>query len=260
MFPRVSLCFVLCVTGVANVIGADDSVVAPRPSNGRGGKAGTYPDETIHVNGANRAFRLVVPKTVDLSKPVALVFAFHGFLLDSKDNMPRYTRFSELAEREAFVVVYPAGTERRWRLRQDQNRDIEFFDQLYDHLTARYNIDLNRVYLTGMSNGAYFINLLAAKRSEKIAAAAPHSGGLGALLRTRINAKHKYPVMIIHGDLDQIVPVKESRDARDKYRQEGHSVKYVEIDNLRHFWASHANINDQIWTFFESHPMKSAGN
>lgn len=248
----------VCVTLLPTLsIAADEETVKPRPSDGSGGKHGTFPNESIRVGDTDRLYRLVVPETVDLKKPVPLMFAFHGFLLDSKDRLPVYTRLPALAEREGFILVFPNGLERRWRLRQNGNIDLDFFGKLFEHISSRHNIDLNRVYVVGMSNGAYFANLVGAQYGERIAALAAHSGGLGVLAQTGVKAKRKYPVMLIHGDLDKIVPVDESRKARDIYKQEGHKVHYVEIKGLRHFWASRSKVNDQIWKFLEENPIQA---
>jgi poly(3-hydroxybutyrate) depolymerase len=59
-------------------------------------------------------------------------------------------------------------------------------------VTSRYNVDLRRVYLTGMSNGAFFRHLVASARPDSVAVIATHSGGLGflAFKSRRIEQKH----------------------------------------------------------------------
>jgi len=229
---------------------------APLPSKGKGGASGTYENEKLKVGDQAREYRLVVPVGLDPAKPVPLLFAFHG-LGDNKDFIRRYSGFEDLALKEGFIAFFPAGLEKKWELRPgDDNRDVKFFDALFDHVTSKYNIDLRRVYLTGMSMGGYFSNLLASKRSEKIAAIAPHSGGLGALQVQGINAKRKYAAMIVHGDADRIVKVEEGRTSRDAYAKEGHPVEYVEIKGLGHLWARKEKITDRMWKFFMDHPLK----
>lgn len=230
--------------------------VPARPSGGQGGRAGTLPDERIEVRGGQRAYRLVVPENARGAGPVPLVFAFHGFRVDSKDVMPRYTRLDDLARREGFILAYPNALEQRWRLRVQGNEDLALFDALSQRITTEYNVDRNRVYATGMSNGAYFANLLASQRSDVIAAITPHSGGLGLLGRRGIQARRKYAVMIIHGTDDRLVPVSQARKADETYRREGHEVLLVEIPGLGHRWATQANINDRIWEFFRAHPLQ----
>ncbi|MDW8038065.1 MAG: PHB depolymerase family esterase [Thermoguttaceae bacterium] len=232
------------------------SSVPARPSGGKGGQAGLFRNERIQVGNQEREYRLLVPKTATGDRPAPILFAFHGFLIDSKDLMPLYTQLDRLAEQKGFIVVYPNGKNRAWRLLPTlAQEDIAFFDALLEHLAARYNIDLNRVYLAGMSNGAYFVHLLARERSDRIAAICAHSGGLGVLAADRTGPKHKYAVFLAHGDKDSIVPVSESRKAHDQYQKWGHPVQYVEVPGWGHLWAVKAGVNEKMWTFFLAHPL-----
>jgi len=254
----IGLCFwtVLLVGGSVAALAEDSGQIKPQPSGGKGGEVGTFRDEKIEVAGKTRAYRLVVPKSVDGSHAVPLVFAFHG-LGDSKDFMSWYSRLDELAEDKGFILIYPNALDRMWRLVIDWAKDdLALFDALYDRATSKYNIDLNRVYLVGMSNGAYFTHVVASQRAGKIAAIAAHSGGLG-LIRT-VEVENKYAVLLIHGDKDGIVNVEESRRARDAYLKWRHPVELVELAGRRHFWATSGGINERIWTYFEKHPRGPA--
>ena len=234
-----------------------NEVVPARPSEGKGGRVGTLANETIDVNGKAREYRLIVPKSVDGKQPVPLVFAFHG-LGDSKDLMPFYSQLDKLAEKQGFVLVFPNGLNRHWPLVPAWAKDdLAFYDKLYEHITGQYNIDLNRVYLTGMSNGAYFSHVIASQRSEQIAAIAPHSGGPGVVGVQGIKAKNKYAVFVIHGAEDSIVPIEEGRRTRDNYLKWGHDVEYLEVEKLNHFWAHKAGVNAKMWAFFEKHPLQA---
>jgi len=246
MHMRMILCFVL-VTGLGvGLLHAREALAA--------GKAGIFPDETIEVNGKTREYRLVVPDSLDLKKPAPLVFAFHGFG-DSKDTMPRYSRLDELAAKEGFILVYPNGLNRDWPIAfLHLKGELDFFDALCKRIEEAYNVDAGRIYLTGMSNGAIFVNLLASQRSEKIAAIAPHSGNLGALAIRGIKAKRKYPVMIIHGDEDKLIPVVAARRESEAYQREGHEVELLILPGVGHRWVSDM-VNDKMWAFFKAHPV-----
>ena len=219
------------------------------------GKPGLFPNETIEVNGKPREYRLVVPDSLDLKNPAPLVFAFHG-LGDSKDMMPKYTGLDDLAAKEGFILVYPNGPNRDWPIAfAHLNGELDFFDALCKRIEESYNVDADRIYLTGMSNGAIFVNLLASQRSEKIAAIAPHSGSLGALAIRGIKAKRKYPVMMIHGEDDKIIPVAAARRSADVYRKEGHEVELILVPGMGHSWAHEVDVNDKMWAFFKAHPV-----
>lgn len=219
-------------------------------------KHGDFNPVAIKVGADEREFRLIVPKSVDLKKPAPLVVSFHGMLIDSKDLMPRYTKFPELAAKHGFLLAYPTAIGKSWGIAPDKvAKDLSLFDAMLAKIGQDYQIDPRRIYVIGMSNGGYFAHLVAKERSELVAACCSHSGPLGLQTLLGVNAKRKFPVMIVHGDKDAIMPVAFARENRDKYQREGHEVKYVEVAGLNHFWTHDANINEQIWDFFEKHPL-----
>ncbi len=219
-------------------------------------RVGEFANETIVVGQDKRDYRLVVPKTVDLTKPAPLVIGFHGILIDSKDLMPKYTKLNETAEKHRFLMVYPNALNRSWGLKPEKVKaDLDFFDALVAQLQQQYKVDPQRLYVLGMSNGGYFAHLVAKERSQSVAAIASHSGTLGLQTLLGVNAQRKFPVLIIHGDQDQILPVDFARENRDKYTKEGHPVKYVELPKHGHMWADPKEINETIWKFFDEHPL-----
>lgn len=222
-------------------------------------KHGEFASEMLVVGSVKREYRLFVPTSVDLARPAPLVVAFHAMLIDSKDVMPKYTRLNETAERHGFVIAYPNAISSIWGLLPDRvAADTAFFDALLNHLSATYRVDPDRVYVLGMSNGGYFAQLLARQRPSTIAAVASHSGLLGLETLRGVNAARKFPVLIVHGTMDPIFPYPLVRENADKYRREGHEVKYLEVPGLAHAWASDANVNEEIWAFFAAHPRARA--
>ena len=105
-----------------------------------------------------------------------------------------------------------------------------------------------------MSNGGDFAHVVAKERSKSVAAVASHSGPLGLQTLLGVKADRKFPVLIVHGDKDQIYPTWFFEENRDKYHKEGHEVQYVKVPNLGHMWANDVKINDTLWEFFDKHP------
>ncbi len=218
---------------------------------------GNFGSESLKVDGVTREYRLVVPKTVDLKKPAALVIAFHGMFIDSKDLMPIYTRFNETAEKHGFLLVYPNAIKGSWGLAPEKVKsDLAFFDALVASLRTDYRVDADRVYVLGMSNGGYFAHLVGKERSKTVAAVASHSGPLGLQTLLGIKAERKFPVLILHGDKDNLLPVSWARENRDKYKKEGHDVNYIELPGVGHAWGTKNDVNETIWRFFAAHPLK----
>jgi poly(3-hydroxybutyrate) depolymerase len=243
-------------------VSADDSPPRAKVNSAVGASSnksrghGEFPDEALQVGATKRSYRLFVPESVKREKPAPLIIAFHGILIDSKDLMPRYTKLNDTARRHGFLMVYPNAVGRSWGLTPDKiNADLAFFDALLAALRKEYSIDDQRIHVLGMSNGGYFAHLVGKERSQVIASIASHSGPLGLQTLLGVGAERKFPVMIIHGGKDPLFAVSIAHENRDKYRREGHKVEYVELPNLGHRWATEADINERIWSFFKSHPL-----
>jgi predicted peptidase len=86
---------------------------------------------------------------------------------------------------------------------------------LLDEITKKYNVDENRVYLTGLSMGGYATWSLGLKNPDRFAAIAPICGGgntLDVLLPNgnKQSALKKLPVWAFQGGKDPIVKPEES--------------------------------------------------
>jgi polyhydroxybutyrate depolymerase len=143
-------------------------------------KAGDFEFATQH-GGEVRKYRIHVPASFAPAKPAPLLFALHGGggNMDFQANDARYGLISA-SEKEGFVVVFPNGySERRggrlatWNAgnccgdaRDDNSDDVGFIRRIVDEVTARMNIDRNRIYATGMSNGAMMAYRLACEMSD----------------------------------------------------------------------------------------------
>lgn len=106
----------------------------------------------------------------------------------------------------------------------------------------------------GLSQGACFVNLLVARRSERLAAAASHSGWLPSPLPDEgIHARRKCPVMFIVGSLDRQVSPATVRKAYTCFQREGHPVELCLVEGLGHQWAVEHDVNEKIWAFLSRH-------
>lgn len=208
--------------------------------------------ETIRVNGTARRYRFVRPQNLPPSPP--LVLAFHG-VGDNPGNMARYSGLDAAARQYGWLLAYPRANGGRWPYYSASvaAREVDFIAALIGDLIARHGADPNRIHLTGFSGGAYFINVVAARLSERIASICAHSGGAGGLAISGVNAARKYPVLVIHGDADRSVPVEEGRLLAQQYEREGHRVDYWEVPGLIHDWAPGAN--ERLHAFFAAHPL-----
>jgi predicted peptidase len=95
-------------------------------------------------------------------------------------------------------------------------------DALLDHVLANYRVDPNRVYLTGISMGAYGVWDWAVHRPEAFAAIAPMAGEGNDDLAPRL--RH-VPVWAFHGGKDKAVSLAEEQRMVDAVNRAGGSAK-----------------------------------
>ena len=183
--------------------------------------------------GFGRTYRLHVPSgaTRDDS-PRPLVVALHGGLATAR-IFEKQTGFSELADREDFLVVYPNGIGilgllRHWnggwccaRARKAEIDDIGFIDRVIEQVAGEWRVDRERIYLVGYSNGGMLAHRYAAARADRLAAMAIFAGPAGlsrpdgpeATLESQ--PADALPVLMVHGTADQRLDV----DGRDPGRR-----------------------------------------
>src|SRR5204862_2816785 len=111
---------------------------------------------------------------------------------------------------------------------------------LLDEITRKYAVDLNRVYLTGLSMGGYGAWNLGLAYPEKFAALAPICGGgdlINAILsiRERPEALKSLGVWAFHGAKDPVVPLSESQRMVDFLKKlAGKDVKLTVYPEAQH--------------------------
>jgi len=211
-----------------------------------------------------RFYRIYVPPSYDGSEPVPLVLAFHGSTGMGEDFKPStilwfyrdvffedYTDFNEKADEEGFIVVYPKAlvfyiphinyylfaynalqwpdSWFRWRNLID---DVGFTEDLINKMQRNYNIDSDRIYITGFSAGADMTHSLGCVLSDKVAAIAPIAGAVAC--KDATDEEFIYPpdpenpvsVIVFHGTNDSLIP------------WEGNEENCAVNDSVQ-FWVEH---------------------
>ena len=166
----------------------------------------------ITSSGETRSFRLYVPTSYDPQRPTPLVIGIHG-LAQWPENQAQISRWNKLADEHGFIVVYPRGTgfPLRWRINPETysddgpEKEVRFISDLLSYLQDTYNIDPNRIYANGLSNGGGMTFLLTCRLSERIAAAGMVSGAYTYPWKDCVPAR-PVPAVIFHGTADKIVP------------------------------------------------------
>lgn len=169
--------------------------------------------KTLVHDDLNRSYIVYIPDAYDENVETPLLFNFHGYTSNASDQMV-YGDFRSIADAEGFILVHPEGTLFNgnthwnvggWTLGSTVD-DVGFTEGMIEELSSEFNIDQDRVYATGMSNGGFMSFLLACQLSEKIAAIASVTGSMTPSTYNNCNSQHPTPVLYIHGTSDGVVP------------------------------------------------------
>jgi predicted peptidase len=115
-----------------------------------------------------------------------------------------------------FIVVSPQAPRRRW--------DPATLNAFLDDLVAKYRVDKDRIYLTGLSMGGAGTWALAGAYPERFAAIVPICGGGDPADAPKLK---DIPVWVFHGAKDEAVPVSRSEEMVKALREAG--AKTVEF-------------------------------
>lgn len=158
---------------------------------------------TTTSGGAERWYFRHVPTGYTASKPVPVVFDLHGY----SEGATVHTKMSALGpfgDTHHFVTITPQGsgtTVPRWDTKLG-SADMAYIGDLLDEVERTVCVDQQRVYVTGLSNGAFMTSAVACKYADRFAAAAPVAG-----IRDIAGCKPSRPVPVIafHGTADGFV-------------------------------------------------------
>jgi polyhydroxybutyrate depolymerase len=181
---------------------------------------------TLEVEKQKRNYWVHVPPKYDRAVHMPVVIALHGATMSAKD-MEGFSGLNKKADAAGFIVVYPSGTGPSSRLltwnsgfaplvAAGKPNDVRFISRVLDDLETCLTIDKERIYATGMSNGAMMCYRLAAELSERIAAIAPVAGTMPV---PKYEPKFPVPVLHIHGTADMLVPFEGSSSRISAFMQ-----------------------------------------
>ncbi|HEY5948275.1 MAG TPA: PHB depolymerase family esterase [Kofleriaceae bacterium] len=164
---------------------------------------------TVMVGSAMRTAKVHVPASYDPSKRTPIVFDIHGRTQNASGEMT-LTHSIAKSDAEGFIAIYPesATSPTSWNsgtccepATTNNLDDTGFFAKLLDEAQARLCVDTARVYMMGMSNGAYESHRLGCELADRIAAIGPVAG---LLLFQGCSPTKPMPVMMVNGTADSL--------------------------------------------------------
>lgn len=170
---------------------------------------------TLTVDGLERTYRLYVPESLP-DGSVPLFIGLHGGT-GWGDQFATTNHIEELADSDGFIVVHPDGVKVAggqggvWNggmccgvAARDDVDDVAFIDALIDEIAGTSDVDPQRVYAFGHSNGGIMSYRLACELSDRIAGIGVVAGTLGV---EQCRPENPVSVLHIHGTADENLPL-----------------------------------------------------
>ncbi len=201
-------------------------------------------------------YRMLLPKNYEPQKKYPLVIFLHGAYERGNDNNKQLRNgaslFLQPANRKNFssIVIFPQcprkpgywssvildATKKPYHFDFNYSRPLtqplQSTLQLVHQLIAKNKIDTTRIYIMGLSMGGMGTLEAVYHHPNLFAAAIPICGGGDITAFTEAQAK--IPFWFFHGDQDEVVEVKYSREMVTRLKEVKATVTYTEYPGVNH--------------------------
>ena len=204
-------------------------------------------------------YQLEVPDSYDASKPYQLRIQLHGGV-GRPDPTPRGNGIGQLAGAEQIYLLPTAWADAEWWT----NSQLGNLRTLIDLVKRAYNIDENRIVLSGVSDGGTATYYFSMRDTTPFAAFLPLNGAV-PVLRNRsmrvdgelfMNNMMNKPFFIVNGGKDPLYPTALVEPYINQMQKGGVEVKYLPQPDAVHNTAWWPQVKDTYEAFVKEHPRK----
>ena len=248
-------CWLLLFVAGGELLWAQEDVPGQvRQPAGPGVKKGVIQTRSYHFKEADKEMNYVlyVPRSYESNTRKPLVLALHG-LGSTPGQIMRYPGLTRLAEQYGFIVVAPWGyntwgwygslgqNSSRWRPENLGALSEQDVMNVLGIIRKEFLVDEQRIYLLGHSMGGGGAFHLASKYPDiwaGIGTVAPAVYGAPDRL-----AKLKHlPVIVVQGDQDKLVSVKQTRRWVQRMKELKMDHVYLEVAGGGHIYVAFSHL------------------
>lgn len=211
-------------------------------------------DEKETVSVENLQYFLYYPKEYEEEKndKFPLLLFLHGggeaggTLEDLKTNGP--PKLLAEGKEFPFLILAPQNPHKRkwWNTRAVM--------QLLDTIIESNRVDIDRIYLTGLSRGGGAAWELAVQYPDKFAAMAVVCGMTPVPYAGWINKN--MPIWVFHGTEDKSIPISESENMVNKLEEMGYDVRFTKYEGVGHNSWVQAYNTEELYNWFMEQKRK----
>ncbi len=145
-----------------------------------------------------------VPAAYVVGTAMPVVVDLHGY----QEGASIHTVMSSLGaygEQQGFITITPQGTSNpvpRWDT-DLASPDVAFIGDMLDNVETTLCVDVRRIFVTGLSNGAFMTSSMACAYADRFAAAAPVAGVVSNVKNCK--PARAVPLITFHGTDDGFV-------------------------------------------------------
>jgi molybdopterin-dependent oxidoreductase alpha subunit len=208
------------------------------------------------------SYEVVVPQAYDPSRRYQLRVQLHGGVMMRDTGEPRGRgrggRGGPLEGAEQIYVLPTAWRDAPWW----SKAQVENLDGILDSVKRTYNVDENRVVMSGISDGATGLYYVAMRDTTPYASFLPLNGFLMVLANDQLaidaelfptNLLNK-PFFIVNGGQDPLYPIRNVQPFVDHLRDSGVAVEYHPRPEAGHNTAWWPEMKDPFEAFVRAHP------
>ena len=216
----------------------DDQELINRLSQADGSREDVGVMHAANTSDERGGFSMYVPEYY-AGERVPLVVALHGGSGHGRSFLWTWLR---TARSKNVIVISPSSREGTWSL-MGPDIDSENLAAMVAYARANWNIDDERILLTGMSDGGTFSYVSGLMADSPFTHLAPSSASFHPMLVEMADAGRRQglPVYLMHGVLEWMFPIDVARQANDALRIAGAQVEYREIADLSHTYPVEEN-------------------
>jgi predicted peptidase len=209
-----------------------------------------YSYQTANNSQVTIRFWLYLPEDYKESQKFPLVLFLHGAGERGEDleAVKKWGPPKLVAEGKhfPFILVSPQCPARQWW-------DVDALAKLIDHLSKSYQVDTQRIYVTGLSMGGFGTWAILAKYPQLFAAAVPICGGGDPKTAETIK---DIPIWAFHGDQDNVVPLRRTQEMIEAIEKAGGKPRLTVYPGVGHNSWSPTYANEEVyqWMLAQGRP------
>jgi phospholipase/carboxylesterase len=195
--------------------------------------------------GSRGGFSLYVPEYYTPDRAWPLVMALHGGSGNGRNFLWSWLRD---ARSYGAILIAPTATGPTWAL-MGEDTDTANLMRVLETVRGRYNVDPERLLMTGLSDGGTFCWVSGLDRASPFTHLAPIAATFHPLMAEIADAERLrgLPIFLVHGRLDWMFPVQVARQTSDLLSAAGADLTYREIDDLSHCYPREMNAEILRW-------------